>query len=415
MNREIYLKIGKKEGGDVVLGLKLYADFNPRSNYTLSEDEIKTHKVREGNNVWKNPKLRLEELPKPEIRCEDEVLIKVKASGICGSDLHMVETDGDGYILYPGLTRFPVILGHEFAGIVEEVGSSVKNVKPGDLVTSEEMLWCGICTVCRSGDFDHCLKLNDPAEINYGELGFTIDGSHAEYVKVKEKYVWSINAIRSALRSDESALELGSLVEPTSVSYRAIFIRGGGFKPGAYVTVWGAGPIGLAAIALAKSAGATKVIALEISSVRKNLAKLVGADHVLDPVELEKKNVEPYEKILELTSGEGVDVHVEAAGAPHELLPQMLRSLSIGGKIIQIGRAPLPVEVYLENLQVKKAQIIGSQGHSSGTFGNVIRLMASGKINVLRRIITSRYRLSQGLDAFERGSKRIDGKILIKP
>ena len=395
-------------------GAVLYAEFSPRPGYEISEDELRTRKVREGNRVWRNPRLVLEDraMPKPK---DDEVLIRVKAVGICGSDIHFVETDEDGYIIYPGLTRFPVVIGHEFSGVVEGVGPKVRKVKPGDMVTSEEMLWCGECDVCRMGFVNHCTRLNDPADLEYGELGFTHDGAMAEYVVVRERYLWKIDSLVDAYGSEERAFEAGSLVEPTSVSYNAIFTRAGGFKPGAYVVIWGAGPIGLAAIGLCRAAGAGMIIAFELSEIRIELAKKMGADYVLNPRKLKEEGVEPYEKILELTGGEGADLHVEAAGAPSHTLPQMQRSLAVGGKIAWIGRAPQEVPIYLEVFQVRRAQLFGSQGHSGwGNFRNVIRLMAAGKID-MTRIITSRFRLEEVEKAFERAKKRIDGKITIKP
>ena len=395
-------------------GAVLYAEFSPRPGYEISEDELRTRKVREGNRVWRNPRLVLEDraMPKPK---DDEVLIRVKAVGICGSDVHFVETDEDGYIIYPGLTRFPVVIGHEFSGVVEGVGPKVRKVKPGDMVTSEEMLWCGECDVCRMGFVNHCTRLNDPADLEYGELGFTHDGAMAEYVVVRERYLWKIDSLVDAYGSEEKAFEAGSLVEPTSVSYNAIFTRAGGFKPGAYAVIWGAGPIGLAAIGLCRAAGAGMIIAFELSEIRIELAKKMGADYVLNPRKLKEEGVEPYEKILELTGGEGADIHVEAAGAPSQTLPQMQRSLAVGGKIAWIGRAPQEVPIYLEVFQVRRAQLFGSQGHSGwGNFRNVIRLMAAGKID-MTRIITSRFRLEEVEKAFERAKKRIDGKITIKP
>ena len=392
----------------------VYAEFSPRPGYELTEAEKKTRKVREGNKVWKNPTLKLEEKPIPEPK-PDEVLIRVKACGICGSDIHFIETDEDGYMIYPGLTRFPVAIGHEFSGVVEKVGSSVKWLKPGDAVTAEEMWWCGQCDACRAGYVNHCYLLNDPADLEFGELGFTHDGAMAEYVVVKEKYIWRIDSLFERYKSEEKAFEAGSLVEPTSVAYHAMFNRAGGFKPGSYVVIWGAGPIGLAAISLAKAAGAGKIISFEISPVRIELAKKVGADYVFNPVELSKSGVEPWEKILDVTGGDGADMHVEAAGAPQHTLPQMQRSLAIGGKIAWIGRAPKEVPIYLEIFQVRRAQIFGSQGHSGWrTFGNVIRLMAAGRID-MTQIITSRFKLDEVEKAFERAHKRIDGKITIKP
>ena len=398
-----------------MLAVVLRAEFAPKPGYEPTEDEKRTHKVREGNKIWKNPRISLEEVPVPKPKGK-QVLIQVKACGICGSDLHFVETDEDGYMIYPGLTRLPVIIGHEFSGVVVEVGPEAKMVKPGDMVTSEEMLWCGECTACRLSYVNHCTRLNDPADLEFGELGFTHDGAMAEYVLIPhEKYLWKIDAIAERYGNDEKAFEAGSLVEPTSVAYHAMFNRAGGFKPGGYVVVWGAGPIGLAAISLARAAGAGKIIAFEISPVRKELASKVGADYVFDPVELKKKGIEPWEKIMDVTGGEGADLHVEAAGAPQHTLPQMQKSLAIGGKIAWIGRAPKEVPIYLEIFQVRRAQIFGSQGHSGwGTFRNVIRLMAAGKID-MTQIITSRFKLSDALKAFERGHKRIDGKITIKP
>lgn len=398
-----------------MLALTLYADFSPRPGYKPTEDEARIRKVREGSMVWKNPRISLEEKRTPQIKRGDEVLIRVRAVGICGSDLHMVETDEDGYMIYPGLTKAPVVLGHEFSGVVEAVGPDVKNVKPGDPITSEEMLWCGICDACRAIDLNHCTRLNDPADVEFGEIGFTHDGADAEYIVVRERYLWKIDSVRERFRSDEKTFEAASLVEPTSVSYNAIFNRAGGLKPGEYVVVWGAGPIGLMAIALSKAAGAGLVLAFEVSQVRRELAKAMGADYVFDPVELSKKGVEPYEKILDVTSGLGADMHIEAAGAPHLIVPQMVKSLAIGGKIVQIGRAPKEVGMYLEVLQVRRAQVYGSQGHSGwGNFRNVIRLIAAGYIDP-SRIITSRFRLDEALKAFEKGHKREDGKITIKP
>lgn len=393
----------------------VYADFAPRQGYKITPDELRTHKVREGNKVWRNPKLVLRtDYPVPEPK-PDEILIKVKAVGICGSDIHFLETDEDGYIIYPGLTRFPVVIGHEFSGIVEKVGANVRSIKPGDMVTSEEMFWCGECDACRGIDFNHCTRLNDPADLEFGELGFTHDGAMADYVVVKAKYAWKINSLLEKYGSEDKAFEAGSLVEPTSVAYHAMFTRAGGFKPGSYVVVWGAGPIGLAATALAKAAGAGKIIVFEVSPVRRELAKKVGADYTLNPVELQKNGVEPWEKIMEITDGQGADFHVEAAGSPQNTLPQIQKSFAIDGKVAWIGRAPKEVPIYIEVFQVRRGQLFGSQGHSGfRNFGNVIRLMAAGRID-MTQIITSRFKLDEVHKAFERAHQRIDGKITLKP
>jgi len=381
-------------------GLTLKAQWEPRPGYELSDFEKTTGKAITGSSVWRHPTLEVQEVedPKPG---PDDVLIRVKACGICGSDVHFYETDADGYILYPGLTKFPTIIGHEFSGVVEEVGKNVKYLKPGDMVTSEEMIWCGYCIPCRNGFPNHCLNLE--------EIGFTIPGAMAEYIVVGAKYCWKIDAIAERYGDQDKAFEAGALVEPTSVAYNALFERAGGFRPGAYVVVYGTGPIGLAAIALAKASGAAKVIAFELSQVRRELAEKVGADHVFDPCQ-----VTPHQVVMELTQGEGADLQVEAAGAPDKTIPQMEKSLAINGKIVQIGRAAQRVPMYLEAFQVRRSQVYGSQGHSGhAIFPSVIRMMAAGLLD-MTTIITSRFPLERALEALEKATRREDGKIMLK-
>ncbi len=389
-----------KEGGICMKALVLEAQWDPRPDYKVSDFEKKTGKAITGSSVWRHPKLKLLEIEDPKPGPND-VVIKVKACGICGSDVHFYETDKDGYMLYPGLTKFPAVIGHEFSGEIVEVGSEVRDFKVGDMVTAEEMIWCGECDPCRNGYPNQCRYLE--------EIGFTINGAMAEYIVIGAKYCWKLDTIAERLGDVEKAYEAGALVEPTSVAYNGMFTRAGGFMPGQYVTVFGAGPIGLAAIALANAAGASKVIAFEVSPARRKLAELMGAV-VYDP-----REVKPSEVIMEETKGVGASLHVEAAGAPHLTIPEMEKSLAIGGKIVQIGRAAQRVPIYLEYFQTGAAQIFGAQGHSGyGNFPNVINLMASGKID-MTKIITARYKLDDALSALERATKREDGKILIKP
>lgn len=378
----------------------LDAKWDPKPDYAVSDWEKETGKVITGNAVWRYPELKVKDIPVPQIK-PDEVLIKVKACGVCGSDMHFYETDKDDYILYPGLTKFPAALGHEFSGEVVEVGKNVDDLKVGDMVTAEEMVWCGHCRPCRDGYPNQCLNLE--------EIGFTIDGAFAEYITVLGKLCWKLNAIRDRYGDENKGYEAGALVEPTSVAYNGIFERAGGFRPGAYVTVFGAGPIGLGSIALSKAAGAAKVIAFEVSPQRRELASKVGADFVYDPAA-----VVPSEVIMELTEGEGANFQVEAAGAPHRTIPEMEKAMAIDCKIVQIGRAADRVPLYLDNFQVRHAQVFGAQGHSgNGTFPNVIRLMASGLID-MTPIITARYNLADTVNAIAKSLERSDGKIMVK-
>jgi scyllo-inosose 3-dehydrogenase len=382
-------------------GLVLDAKWEPKPDYAVSDWEKETGKAVTGNSIWRHPKLEVREWPDPKPGPQD-VLLEIKACGVCGSDMHFYETDKDGYILYPGLTKFPTILGHEFSGRVVEAGKLVTNVKAGDMVTVEEMQWCGRCTPCRNGFPNQCENLE--------EIGFTIPGAFANYIAVDSKFCWKIDAIAERLGSEAKGYEVGALTEPTTVSYNGMFARAGGFKPGAYVSVFGAGPIGLAAIGLARAAGAGKIAVFEVSAQRRELASKVGAEYVYNP-----KEVSAGQVMMELSQGEGFDFHVEAAGAPHLTVPEMEKALAVNAKVVQIGRAAQRVPMYLESFQVRASQAFGAQGHSgNGTFPNVIRLVASGRLD-LSPIITARFDLENVVKAIAQSTTRSDGKIMVAP
>ncbi len=382
-------------------GLVLDAKWDPKPDYKVSDWEKETGKAITGNSIWRHPTLEVREWPDPSPGPQD-VLIEVQACGVCGSDMHFYETDEDDYILYPGLTKFPTILGHEFSGRIVEIGKDVKTRKVGDMVTAEEMIWCGRCIPCRNGYPNHCTNLE--------ELGFTIPGAFANYIAVDEKFCWPIEAIAEHFGSEEKAYEVAAITEPTCVSYNAMFERAGGFRPGHYVSVFGTGSIGLAAVGLARAAGAGTIVAFELSPERRKLAKKVGADYVYDP-----REVKPHEVLLAHSKGAGFDFHVEAAGAPQLTVPEMEQALAINAKVVQIGRAARRVPLYLENFQVRRSQVFGSQGHSGHeTFPNVIRLVAAGRLD-LSKIITARYPLDKTVEAIARSTARNDGKIIVKP
>jgi len=382
-------------------GLVLDAVWEPRADYEVSDWEKETGKAVTGNSVWRNPELGVRdwEDPKPG---PNDVLLAVQACGVCGSDMHFYETDDDDYILYPGLTKFPTILGHEFSGKVVEVGKDVTTLRVGDMVTVEEMIWCGRCTPCRNGYPNHCVNLE--------EIGFTIPGAFANYIAVDEKFCWKIDAIAEHFGDQKKAYEVGAMTEPSCVAYNAMFTRARGFKPGHYVSVFGAGPIGLAAIGLAKAAGAGIIVAFEVSPQRLELAKKVGAEYAYDP-----REVSPSEVMMHLSKGEGFDFHVEAAGVPELVVPEMEKALAINSKVVQIGRAAQRVPMYLESFQVRRGQVFGAQGHSGHeNFPNVIRLVASGRLD-LSPIVTARYGLADTVEAIKKSTQRADGKIMVLP
>ena len=276
----------------------------------------------------------------------------------------MVETDADGYMLYPGMISTPVVTGHEFSGVVAAVGPDVTDVRVGDAVCAEEMAWCGDCLACRAGRLNNCTRIE--------ELGFTFDGAHAELVKTRQRYTWSLEPLRAAGVDDDRVFALGALVEPSAVSYIALFVSAGGFAPGSSVGVFGAGPIGLAAVSLARAAGAGRVTAFEPSEERRELALSLGADAAYDPADTDAIN------------GRQTDVWFEASGAAG-VVEQMAATVAPGGKIVLVGRGPHRIDLDPEHLIVRGASLHGSIGHSgSGAFGRVIELMAAGRLDMDR-------------------------------
>jgi (R,R)-butanediol dehydrogenase/meso-butanediol dehydrogenase/diacetyl reductase len=287
----------------------------------------------------------------------------------------MAQADDEGYIWYPGLTGFPATLGHEFSGIVRDAGpgSFDKNTnqpfKGGEWVCAEEMLWCGQCQPCADGFPNHCERLD--------ELGFNIDGAFARFVVVPSKVVWSLDPLRERY-SDDDVFRLGSMVEPTSVAYNAVIERGGGIRPGDNVVICGSGPIGVAAIAILKRAGAGKVILSEPEPARAKVGTDLGADHVINPLKDDFA-----EAVLELTQGMGAALFLEATGLPTQVYPGIEKVIwdgrTLNSTVVVVARADAKMPVTGEVLQVRRAKIVGSQGHSGhGTFPRVIRTMAAG-------------------------------------
>ncbi len=355
--------------------VRLRARWDPQPGFTPGPKDIEGKVTWLGSKVWRYPEVRVEEVPRPAIRKPSEVLLRVRACGICGSDVHMVQSDENGYIFYPGLTGFPVTLGHEFSGEVVEAGPEAINrrtnrpFEPGEPVTSEEMLWCGYCRHCADGFPNHCENLH--------ELGFDVDGAFAEYIVVDAKYLWSLRELERNY-SGEKLFLAGSLVEPTSVAYNAVIVRGGGIRPGDNVVILGGGPIGLAACAILKQAGGARVILSEPSEVRRAVAKDLGVDVAINPL---KDNL--VEAVLDVTGGMGAKLYLEATGVPHliwkDLEAIIWRARGINATVVIVARADVQVPITPEVFQVKRAQIVGSQGHSGhGTFPRVISLMASG-------------------------------------
>lgn len=376
------------------------AEYAPREGYVLSQREKDTGRALRGNKIWKNIRGSVVDRPMP-VWGDDQVLLKVGAAGICGTDQHLLRKDADGYTMYDGHSKYPIITGHEFSGEIVEVGKNVKKLAVGDLVSVESMHWCGQCDACRRGMFNQCKDLEEP--------GLTYDGGFAEYAAVNAKYCYKLNDIVNFYGGDKmTAFELGAMVEPTGVAYNGLFVRAGGLRPGGHAAVFGCGPIGLAAIQLLKTSGAAKLIAFESVPERMELAKKCGADAVYDPTSFKDAD-EQAQLLMDLTNGAGISLFAECAGATKFTYPVMAKSLAIGGKTAQIGHTVglTPVDVF--GWQWNAAIIAGSNGQSGqGIYPDVIALMASGRID-MRKMCTGRY----NLEDIDEGMKIMAGKVLI--
>jgi scyllo-inosose 3-dehydrogenase len=377
------------------------AEWAPRDGADISPEDEARQWAANANQAYRNPSFELTTKEDPSLASPDEVVVKVEACGICGSDVHMYETDAAGYMILPYHVRTPVVTGHEFAGRVVEAGAN-SGFAEGDLVTVEEIQYCGHCHACRGGYYNQCSSIED--------IGFTIDGGFAEYVRVPAKACWSLNSLLDRYGSPEKALEVGAMSEPCSVCYEGIFTRAGGFKPGGAVVVFGAGPIGLASVALAKAAGASVLVCVETVPERRELAVKLGATHAVDPGVVDASDV-----VLEATSGRGAAMAVECSGNWKAVLPVVEACLGVGGKLSVIGMDPRTPTVGLMTYVVSAGSIYGSVGHcGSWNFPNVIALMASGRIE-MEHAVTTRTDLGGLVPKLASMSDRKDGKVLIKP
>lgn len=375
------------------------ADWAPRGGYKPTVREQATKWAVSGSLLYKNPKLLMvdRDVPTP---APDELLLRVRYCGICGSDVHVYETDKEGYVIFSGPTKLPCVLGHEYTAEVVEMGRDVSGFAKGDLVTGESVLWCGKCEPCRRGMVNQCRSVE--------LMGLTVDGAFAEFITMPARFCWKLNGLVQSMGMDAAA-KVGALVEPVGCAYNGIYISGGGVVPGDTAVVYGAGPIGLGAIALLRATGASRVVAVDVVPERLELARKLGADTVFD------SRMQGLQEALEDSlGGLKADVQVEAAGAPDLTMPLMQDMAAPRGRMIYLGRAGTLAKVDLNRIVSGAHSIIGSRGHSGyGIFANIIRLMEGGRLSGLSDIVTSVYPLMRMHEAFEASRSRTDGKILI--
>jgi alcohol dehydrogenase len=319
-----------------------------------------------------------EDVPDPQVRDDTDVVVGVDAVTICGTDLHILK--GDVPEVTPG-----TILGHEAVGTVEEVGSAVRSVRPGDHVLVSCIAGCGTCTYCRQGHYGQCLRGGGWA------LGHTINGVQAEFARVPFADL-SLHPLPQGV-TDEAAVLLADIL-PTSYE---VGVLNGQVRPGDAVAIVGAGPIGLAAVMTAKLYSPGCIVVIDPAEPRRDAAKRLGADVVLDA-----EPAQAVEVVQSLTEGLGADVVMEAVGIPSsfELCTQLVRP---GGRVANIGVHGAPATLHLETLWIKNVTITTGLVDTSTT-PRLLRLLAEHHLDPTP-IITHRFGIEQMMEAYDVFSK----------
>lgn len=317
--------------------------------------------------------IQIEEYPVPQIG-PDEVLVKVMAVGICGSDLHYYSHGRIGKYVVDK----PFILGHECAGDIAALGSNVKRFQVGDRVAVEPGVTCGSCDACKEGRYNLCPDVEFLATPPF-------DGAFVQYIKIREDFVFSI--------PDHLSYEEAALVEPFSVGIHAAARTG--LQPGSTIAIMGMGPVGLMAVAAAKAYGASTIIVTDLEPLRLEAAKQMGASHIINI-----REQDPLEEIKTITNGKGVDVAWETAGNPMAL-QSALGSLRRGGKLAIVGlpaqdEIPLNVPFIADN----EADIYGIFRYAN-TYPKGINFLSSGIVDA-NKLITDKFTLEQTQEAMER-------------
>lgn len=332
--------------------------------------------------------IAIEQLPVPEAG-PDEVLIKVMAVGVCGSDVHYFEHGRIG----PYVVRKPIILGHECAGIVVACGERVTRFAPGDRVAVEPGVTCGHCEQCKSGRYNLCPDVQFLATP-------PVDGAFVQYIKHREDFVFPI--------PDHVSFEEAAMAEPLSVGIHAL--NRAGFKPGEEVAIIGMGPVGLLAVAAAKAFGASRIYASDLEENRLQAALKLGATDAISG-----KAGDAAERILELTAQRGVDLAIETAGHPRALQTAM-KVIKRGGKLSIVGLPPVDeVGFNVPFLCDNEIDIYGIFRYAN-TYPTGVRFLSSG-LQGLSEIFTDRFPLERTQEAMVKAmtEKATSVKIIVYP
>jgi|YelNatPaOPRAMG01_1025707.scaffolds.fasta_scaffold13409_4 L-iditol 2-dehydrogenase len=330
-------------------------------------------------------KTEVKDIPAPEIKQPDEVLLKTRVAGICGSDLHYFISDQVGGEPVP----YPCLVGHECAAEVVAAGPEVKNFKPGELVAVEPSISCGVCDQCLAGRFNTCRKvkfLGHPGELN---------GCFAEYFVMPAKNLLKLSPSTSA--------EEAMLAEPLSIALHAFNLAGLGNT--ARVAVLGSGPIGLSLILLLKKHGLASIFATDRSEARVKAAIRAGASWAA--------RVEEEDVVQEIMTRQplGLEAVFEVSG-DQEAIDQAVELVKPGGKIIQVG-IPLPERISYRISKVRRKEVtIINVRRQNLCMERALQMIEQKEIEV-SWLLTHRFQLEEAQNAFSTAADRLDGALKV--
>ena len=332
--------------------------------------------------------LEIAELPLPAVGPE-EVLVRVEACGICGSDVH-------GFDGSTGRRVPPIVMGHEAAGTVAAIGADVSKYSNGDRVTFDSTVYCGKCEYCKRGQINLC----NNREVIWVSCGdYRRHGAFAEYVVVPERIMYPL--------PDNFSFNEAAMLEAVSVALHGVKVSP--VVGGETALVIGAGMIGLLTLQAARAAGCLRVFIADVDATRLKLAREIGADEVLHC-----SGAELVAEVMRLTNGRGVDLALEAVGR-NETVAGAIDCTRKSGTITLIGNITPEVTLPLQKVVVRQLRLQGSCA-SSGEYPEAIELIAKGKIQV-KPLITAVASLEEGPRWFERLHSREPNlmKIILTP
>jgi L-iditol 2-dehydrogenase len=333
-------------------------------------------------------KLNVVDMPTPEIGDED-VLVRVRACGICGSDIH-------GYDGSTGRRIPPLVMGHEAAGVIERAGTAVRGFEAGDRVTFDSTVSCGKCNFCRDGQINLC---DNRTVLGVSCGDYRRHGAFAEYVSVPARILYKL--------PDGLPFERAALIEAVSIAVHAVSRHVP--KPDDAVLVVGSGMIGVLVIQVLRAKGCRNIIAVDVDADKLALAMRVGATRTLNA-----KDIDVPAAVRELTGGQGADASFEVVGHGATVM-NAIRSLRKGGTVVLIGNLSPRVEIPLQEVVSREISVLGSCA-SSGEYPQCIELLASGAVDV-EPLISLKASLDEAPVLFERlygGDKQLM-KVIIQP